>query len=195
MVVVRSRRLRLRSFGSFGKCTGGRCLILGGSRLASHVPILWHDPQIPLHLLDFLGNVDFDLLFVLLVGLLGAMRRPDVLGDHQTLLILDLLLEYACAIFARLQALRLNLGGSFQIIGFLDSSFAVVQLLRQVEVEDLTAFGELVELDFDLLEQRNLIARILLLDLSSAHQLIDGSVDRFDLLTTGAKSLQVRVES
>ena len=52
-----------------------------------------------------------------------------------------------------------------------------------------------MELDLGLLEQYNLIASILLLDLSSAHQLIDGSVDGFDLLTTGAKSLQVRVES
>ena len=76
----------------------------------------------------------------------------------------------------------------------LDLFLTLVKRLRIKEAEYFAHLDEMLELDFDFLEQRDPVTHVFLFDLCAIDQLIDSLVDSLDLRVCGTHRAQVLVE-
>ena len=130
------------------------------------------------------------------IRLLRAEDIADILPDDQVLLPVDTL--------RNLFLLFLKLGLNFKIqvnlariaVLFLFGSFMLCKACLIEEGEDFAELNELLQPDFHLLQEHELLIRALLTrpDLGFGHELVDGGVNLLDLLRLGAPLMQLVIK-
>ena len=145
------------------------------------LPVLGHVTEIAAHLFNlwrrFNSLLCFDLNFVLLrapcvANRLGNLKVDfafEVLASFCSLCLPRLLLSLAivCDVFVR--------DPISDVLLFLKEGLGVEK------VEDFTHFDEMLEFDFDFLQESDLVSHVFLFDLCTVHKLINRVVDALDL--------------